>query len=128
MVAKTNGLLEAHFDHSLNCSYVTDKDIHTVVWSLNSLIIFQLNVTLSTAQGTPYWIIHSPLWFTGYDNDTFNECLSTVGDNNQSNRSRIPQYATMDCLVSIPHDRLDDDVWINRWIGPSDDKDSLHRD
>ncbi|GBB85814.1 hypothetical protein RclHR1_12260004 [Rhizophagus clarus] len=81
---------EAYFDHSLNCSNVTDKDVHTVIWPLDSLIMFQLNVTLLTAQGTLYWIIHSPLWFTGYNIDTFNECLLTVGDNNQSNRSRTP--------------------------------------
>ncbi|GES98645.1 ribonuclease H-like domain-containing protein [Rhizophagus clarus] len=31
----------------------------------------------------------------------------------------------MDCLISIPHDQRDDNIWINRWIGPLDDKDQL---
>ncbi|GES94482.1 ribonuclease H-like domain-containing protein [Rhizophagus clarus] len=28
-------------------------------------------------------------------------------------------------LISIPHDQRDDNIWINRWIRPSDDKDHL---
>ncbi|GES94481.1 hypothetical protein GLOIN_2v1790829 [Rhizophagus clarus] len=55
-------LYRAVYDnHSCNCSFVNDKDTHTIVRSKNSLIMFQLNVTFSNVQETPYWIIHSPL-------------------------------------------------------------------
>ncbi|GBC08309.1 hypothetical protein RclHR1_08000006 [Rhizophagus clarus] len=93
---------EAHFDHILNCSYVNNKDTHTIVRPLDSLIMFQLNITFSTAQGTPYWIIHSPLWFTGCDNDTFNECISIVVNWPLSTRAEL--FAIVLALLVCPRD------------------------
>ncbi|GBB93795.1 hypothetical protein RclHR1_26940001 [Rhizophagus clarus] len=88
--------------------------------------MFQLNVTFSNAQGSPYWIIHYPLWFIGYDQDTFKDYISPIdGGNHQPHRSGLSHHEPMDCLISIPHDQRDDNIWINRWIGPSDDKDHL---
>ncbi|GBB87870.1 hypothetical protein RclHR1_14370001, partial [Rhizophagus clarus] len=73
---------EVHFDHTRNCSFVNDKDTHTVVRPKDSFIMFQLNITFSNAQETPYWIIHSPLWFIGYDQNTFKDYIATIdGDN-----------------------------------------------
>ncbi|GBC10008.1 hypothetical protein RclHR1_09270013 [Rhizophagus clarus] len=31
----------------------------------------------------------------------------------------------MNCIVLIPHAQADNDMWINRWISPAPDKDSL---
>ncbi|GBC07886.1 hypothetical protein RclHR1_07760001 [Rhizophagus clarus] len=45
------------------------------------------------------------------------------GGNHQPHRSSLPHHKPMDCFISIPHDQRDDNIWINRWIGPSDDKD-----
>ncbi|GES86307.1 reverse transcriptase family protein [Rhizophagus clarus] len=117
---------EVYYDHSCNCSFVNDKDTHTVVWPKHSLIMFQLNVTFSNAQETPYWIIHSPLWFIGYDQSTFNDYIAILdGDYHQPHGARTSRHEPMDCLISIPHDQRDDNIWINRWIGSSDDKDHL---
>ncbi|GBC08845.1 hypothetical protein RclHR1_08410018 [Rhizophagus clarus] len=116
---------KALFDHTSHCTLIKDKDTYTVIRPQNLLTMFQLNVTFLIVQGTPYWIIHSPFWLVRYDNDTFDEWLLINGDNNQPIRSRTPNHTTMDCLISIPHDQKDDDVWINRWIGPSNNKDNL---
>ncbi|GES79449.1 hypothetical protein GLOIN_2v1788498 [Rhizophagus clarus] len=75
-------------------------------------------------QEDSYWIIHTPLWFTGYDHDTIDTCVLTAGNNAQLNMNKI-SLQTMDCLISIPHAQMDDNMWINRWIKPLVDKDSL---
>ncbi|GES89333.1 RNA-directed DNA polymerase from mobile element jockey-like isoform X1 [Rhizophagus clarus] len=47
------------------------------------------------------------------------------GDYHQPHGARTSRHEPMDCLISIPHDQRDDNIWINRWIGSSDDKDHL---
>ncbi|GBB91385.1 hypothetical protein RclHR1_18650001 [Rhizophagus clarus] len=86
--------------------------------------MYQLNVSFMALQEDSYWIIHTPLWFTGYDHDTIDTCVLTAGNNAQLNMNKI-SLQTMDCLISIPHAQMDDNMWINRWIKPLVDKDSL---
>ncbi|GES78896.1 hypothetical protein RCL_jg21783.t1 [Rhizophagus clarus] len=88
---------EVLFDHIWNCYYVKDKDTFTVVWPKDTLVMFQLNVTFLNANRTPYWTIHSSLWFNGYNQNSFNDNISVIdGVYRHPLSFTIPRHEPMD--------------------------------
>ncbi|GBB93959.1 hypothetical protein RclHR1_22610002 [Rhizophagus clarus] len=92
---------KASFDSILNTIYVRDKD-----------------KTIS------HFVRKHESLFTDYDHNTFDTCDLAFGDNAQLNMNRI-SYPTVDCFIPIPYAHMDNNMWINRWISPLGDKDSL---